>query len=48
LFEVPNNRYSVCNCGCSGGFARDDSLPQHLAAVSQPLKELSQGKANVN
>src|SRR5262245_53057326 len=31
FFEVP---YSVCNCNRIGGFARDDGLPQHLAAVS--------------
>src|SRR5262245_15073135 len=31
---VPNNNYSVCNCNRIGGFARDDGLPQHLAAVS--------------
>src|SRR6516225_10590975 len=31
---VRNNNYSVCNCNRIGGFARDDSLPQHLAAAS--------------
>jgi hypothetical protein len=30
---VRNNNYSVCNRNCIGGFARDDSLPQHLAAA---------------
>jgi hypothetical protein len=34
--------YSVCNCNCIGGFARDDSLPQHLAAASfLPLGSMS-------
>jgi hypothetical protein len=38
-----HNNYSVCNCNRIGGFARDDSLPQHLAAASQaehPMKAL--------
>ena len=42
---VRNNNCSVCNYNRIGGFARDDSLPQHLAAVSQAehsMKELFQ------
>ena len=31
---VRNNNYSVCNCNRIGGFACDDSLPQHVAAFS--------------
>jgi len=31
---VRNNHYSVCKRNRIGGFARDDGLPQHLAAVS--------------
>ena len=45
---VRNNHYSVCKRSRSGGFAHDDGLPQHLAAVSQTLKALFQGKASVN
>jgi hypothetical protein len=48
---VRNNNHSVCNYNCIGGFARDDGLPQHLAAASQaehPMKEPFQGKASVN
>jgi hypothetical protein len=31
---VRNNHCSVCNCNRIGGYARDGSLAQHLAAVS--------------
>ena len=31
---VRNNHCSVCDCNRIGGFARDDSLPQHVAAIS--------------
>ena len=34
---VRNNHYSGCDCNRIGGFARDDSLPQHLAAASQAV-----------
>src|SRR6516165_11814674 len=43
---IRNNNYSVYDCNRIGGFARDDSLPQHLAAASQadhPMKEPFQG-----
>ena len=31
------NNHSVCDCNRIGGCARDDSLPQHLAAASQAV-----------
>ena len=34
---VRNNNHSVCNYNCVDGFARDDGLPQHLAAASQAV-----------
>src|SRR5215510_4047472 len=46
---VRNNNYSACNCNCIGGFARDDSLPQHLAAASrtEPAPLLAQHASSV-
>jgi hypothetical protein len=46
---VWNNHYSVCDRNRIGAFARDDCLPQHLAAASQAsMKEPFHSKACVN